>query len=103
VKQKTQYSQMKLHRPVQILSINWRKSLNFTPFKFNGWLKDLLPFIHYFSLRNLKEEIRNYHNLNLKGKNQGRNIKDVLVVVPTNYPILRSLELLTLAKKAIGQ
>jgi hypothetical protein len=37
-----------------------QKSLNFTPFKFSGWLKDLLAFIHYFSYRNLKEEIRDY-------------------------------------------
>jgi hypothetical protein len=49
--------------------INWRKCLNFTPFKFSGWLKDLLAFIHYFTFRNLKEEIRNYHNvLNLAKK-----------------------------------
>jgi len=47
----------------KLFFINWWKGLNFTPFKFSGWLKDLLPFIHYFSFRNLKEEIRNYHNV----------------------------------------
>jgi hypothetical protein len=40
--------------------INQIRSLNFTPFKFSGWLKDLLAFMHYFSFRNMKEEIRNY-------------------------------------------